>query len=137
MPEEFTPITTQEAFDAAINERLEQARSEVRKEFADYETMKSDLETLRGQITQKDGAIAGLNAKMTKILVAHELGLPMELHTRLNGEKEEDIRKDAAALVKFIGQRKNAAPPLASTEPATVDKNKAAFKGLLEKLKED
>ena len=38
---EFTPITTQEAFDAAIKDRLARERETVTKKFADYDDLKN------------------------------------------------------------------------------------------------
>lgn len=46
MPE-FKPINTQEEFDIAIKDRLERERRTAVAPFADYETIKADLATLR------------------------------------------------------------------------------------------
>ena len=43
MAEEFTPIETQEAFETAIAERIEQARQEEREKCADSDDIKKQL----------------------------------------------------------------------------------------------
>ena len=62
------------------------------------------------------------------------MGLPYELAARLSGETEEDIRKDAVALSKVIGQQE---APLASTERGVPKDNntRVALKGVLDGLK--
>ena len=66
--------------------------------------------------------------------IAHEIGIPYELASRLTGEDEATIRKDAESLSKVIG-RSGAVAPLGSTEPVPVDPKKAALKSLLDKVK--
>ena len=129
---EFTPITTQEALDALLGAR----EAQVRGEYADYDTIKGENETLRNQVAQKDSAIAGLNVQMTKLRVAQELGLPAELYNRLNGETEKDIRKDAETLKALLGASTHSAPPLASTEPVVTDPKMAAYRELLNSFEE-
>ena len=57
---EFTPIMTQEDFDAAISARLERERSK----YSDYDTIKADLGTLRGQLSAKEAEISTLQGKV-------------------------------------------------------------------------
>ena len=38
---EFVPITTQEAFDAAIGERLKRERESIAKKYGDYDDLKT------------------------------------------------------------------------------------------------
>ena len=40
---EFKPIETQEAFDTAIKERIERAKKEEAKKYADYDDVKAKL----------------------------------------------------------------------------------------------
>lgn len=136
---EFTPIMTQEDFDAAISERLKREQAK----YSDYDTIKSDLGTLRAQLSAKDAEISTLQGKVkgyetdsVKTRIALETGLPLDLRTRLTGETEEEIRADANKLAKLFGQQKDPAP-LRDTEPPVADEKTAAYKSLLNNLKED
>lgn len=151
---EFTPIMTQADFDAAISARLKRERETVSNRYADYDDLKAKVSTYEQQLSDQarqlqeaadkqashDQTVAELTAKLkshetasVKTRIALELGLPYELAGRLSGDTEEDIRKDAEALSKFVGKPKEA-PPLRSTEPSGVDKRSAALKSLSEKL---
>ncbi len=136
---EFTPIMTQEDFDAAISERLKREQAK----YSDYDTIKSDLGTLRVQLSAKDAEISTLQGKVkgyetdsVKTRIALETGLPLDLRTRLTGETEEEIRADANKLAKLFVQQKGPAP-LRDTEPPVADEKTAAYKSLLNNLKED
>ena len=136
---EFTPIMTQEDFDAAISERLKREQAK----YSDYDTIKSDLGTLRVQLSAKDAEISKLQGKVkgyetdsVKTRIALETGLPLDLRTRLTGETEEEIRADANKLAKLFVQQKGPAP-LRDTEPPVADEKTAAYKSLLNNLKED
>lgn len=135
----FTPIMTQEDFDAAISERLKREQAK----YSDYDTIKSDLGTLRVQLSAKDAEISTLQGKVkgyetdsVKTRIALETGLPLDLRTRLTGETEEEIRADANKLAKLFVQQKDPAP-LRDTEPPVADEKTAAYKSLLNNLKED
>ena len=136
---EFIPIMTQEDFDAAISERLKREQAK----YSDYDTIKSDLGTLRVQLSAKDAEISTLQGKVkgyetdsVKTRIALETGLPLDLRTRLTGETEEEIRADANKLAKLFVQQKGPAP-LRDTEPPVADEKTAAYKSLLNNLKED
>ena len=136
---EFTPIMTQEDFDAAISERLKREQAK----YSDYDTIKSDLGTLRVQLSAKEAEISTLQGKVkgyetdsVKTRIALETGLPLDLRTRLTGETEEEIRADANKLAKLFVQQKGPAP-LRDTEPPVADEKTAAYKSLLNNLKED
>ena len=136
---EFTPIMTQEDFDAAISERLKREQAK----YSDYDTIKSDLGTLRAQLSAKDAEISTLQGKVkgyetdsVKTRIALETGLPLDLRTRLTGETEEEICADANKLAKLFVQQKDPAP-LRDTEPPVADEKTAAYKSLLNNLKED
>ncbi|MCD7748457.1 MAG: DUF4355 domain-containing protein [Oscillospiraceae bacterium] len=143
---EFTPITTQEEFNAAIGERLKRERETLGKKYADYDELKakvSDYEqqiaTLNQTITDStkkyagyDKTMADLQAKVkgyetasVKTRIARETGIPYELAERLSGETEEDIRKDAETLSRVLGRQKQQTAPLRSTEPAGNGKREA------------
>ena len=147
---EFEAITTQEAFDNAIKARLDRNTDTVKKQFEgyispdDFKAKTADLNSkitdLTGKLAEKDTAIADLTAKnkayetsSVKMRIADENGIPYELANKLSGDTEEDIKKDAETLAKFIGKKQPA--PLGSTEHDHADSKNAAYKSLLASLK--
>ena len=136
---EFTPITTQEEFDAAISKRLKRERETISAQYADYEdlkTKKSEYEAQIGTLTQERDALqASVRAHETnsvKLRIAHETGIPFEMANRLSGETEKDIRADAEAIAKFISKPRT--EPVRSTEPTGNSKD-AAIKEMLRNMK--
>lgn len=156
---EFTPITTQAEFDAAIGERLKRERESMARKYGDYDDLKvkaAGYEQQIGEMTKAaneaaqkyagfDQQLAELQAKVkgyetasVKTRIAHEAGLPYELADRLSGDDEDAIRKDAEALSKLLGDRKpSRTPPLRDNEPPEKDGKRAAMKTLLTKIKEE
>ena len=49
---EFTPITTQEQFDAAIGERLKRERESLAKKYGDYDALKKKTDDYEQQIAE-------------------------------------------------------------------------------------
>lgn len=152
---EFTAITTQEQLDAVIGERLKREREGAAKKYGDYDNLKSKVAAYEKQIGEMtraaeeqaqryadyDQRLAGLQAQVKdqetaaiKTRVALESGIPYELVGRLAGETEEDIRRDAEALAKFVGKGSTPPPPLRSTEPAGTDTKQAALRALTTQL---
>ena len=60
-------------------------------------------------------------------------GIPFELAERLSGDTEEEIRKDAETLAKFIGGKQPPAP-LKSSEDTPSDSKIAALRAFTAKL---
>lgn len=159
MAEEFKAITTQEQLDAVIGERIKRERdaaakstSELRTKAAEYEKQIAAMTAAAEESAKKyagyDKTLADLQAKVkgyetasVKMRIAHELGLPYDLASRLQGESEEDIRRDAEALGKVLGETNHAAPPLRSTEHpgegGAGAAKKAELKGMLQDLRGD
>lgn len=152
---EFTPITSQEEFDNRISERLNRQKEALTKQYADYEDLKkkvSDYETQIGKLTkdaeerakayaETDAKIAeyetkikGYESASLKTRVAHDIGLPYELASRLTGDTEEDIRKDAENLAQLVKKNQPAAP-LANPEAKPVDSIHASSREMLNQLK--
>lgn len=165
---DFTPINTQEEFDAAISSRLKRERESLTKSLAqkyadegymspdDVGKLKAGYDKQIGElnaaiesagkkaaaydkdIAERDATIKKYETASVKAKVAHETGLPYELSSRLSGETEEDIRKDAEALVKLFGQSRRMSDPVSTNEPAGAQsKNSsetAAYKALLNGL---
>ena len=122
---EFEPIETQEAFDAAIKERIERAKKEEAKKYSDYDDMKkrlkdfedkasssqTDIEKLtalvndyKGKVDAQERAAA---AEKTRAKVAEATGVPASL---IVGEDEEAMTAFAQSVAKFA--KKPAAPVL-------------------------
>lgn len=141
---EFTPITTQEEFDAAISKRIKRERDTISAQYSDYDDLKqkvTDYEGKIGNLTQERDALqASIRVHETnsvKMRIAHETGIPFEMASRLSGETEQDIRADAENMAKYVHKPKS--EPMRSTEPAGVGKSNsnAAFKQMLQNLKGD
>lgn len=154
---EFTPITTQEQFDAAIGERIKRERESLAKKYGDYDTLKkaaADYEKQIGELNRTaeesakkyagyDKTLADLQARVkgyetdsVKTRIAHELGLPYGMARRITGETEEDIRADAEALSREMeGSTRRTAAPLRSTETPGDGGKHAALKGVLQDLR--
>lgn len=148
---EFTPIETQEQFDAMVKDRVERAKKSAAKEF---ETQLKDLEQLKESVTAKETEIGTLKAKITdleaekktsgesyqsmqkelsqvklsalKQRIAIDAGIPLEMADRLNGEDEESIKEDAEKVKGFIGA-KHVAPSF-KTEEVPEDPAEAGFR---------
>lgn len=135
----FKVIETQEQFDEMVKDRLERAKETARKEtlaeFSDYEDLKQQIDRFKTATSEKDNTIKELESRLkttekekadaqakttavelanTKIKVANELGIPIEMADRLTGDSEESIREDAEHLKDYFGQPKTA--PLGSYE---------------------
>lgn len=157
---DFKPITTQEEFDTAISERLKRDRETREKKYegyispADVEKMKSDYDkqitelnasiessakkyaNYDKDIAERDAKIKGYETASLKTRVALETGLPYELASRLTGETEEDIRKDAEVIKQLMGSNQKQVAPAASTETkADGDPKTAALRKTIEKMK--
>lgn len=148
---EFTPIETQEQFDAIVKDRVERAKKSAAKEF---ETQLKDLEQLKESVTAKETEIGTLKAKITdleaekktsgesyqsmqkelsavklsvlKQRIAIDAGIPLEMADRLNGEDEESIKEDAEKVKGFWGA-KHVAPSF-KTEEVPEDPAEAGFR---------
>lgn len=152
MPD-FIAITSQEQLDQVIKDRLARERESAQKRYADYDELKTASETSAKQISDlqkqletaaKTGeasskTIAELTGKVqhyetdsVKTKVALEKGLPYQMASRLNGSTEEEIRKDADAIMGVIGTNK-AVAPIKTGEPSQLDEHRSALKEVLEK----
>lgn len=160
-----TPITTQEQLDAILTEKTNNAvQARLSREAKKYESYTSpdDLKVLQekydkqiaelngaltaanekaakydADIAERDAKIKGYETASVKTRIAHEAGLPYELHTRLTGETEDEIRKDAENLARLM--KSNVSAPLANAEKpvSKQDTQTAAYKTMLHNLKGD
>ena len=137
---EFTPITTQEQLDKVIGERIAGVKAKSdgfeRQIAALNKEINGDGEKNLGykkQLEEAQGKIKGYETSSLKMRIAHENGIPYELAGRLSGSDEEEIKKDAETMAKFL--RKKDVPPLAGGDPQKIDDKKTAMKGMLASLK--
>ena len=128
-------ITTQEELDALIGERLTRDRESRAKKYEGWmspqdvekavsehrskaealskqleESAKKSEEAAK-QIAQLQAANHRYETDSVKRKVAQEIGLDLSFVDRLNGETEDDIRKDAENLKGIIGNTQKV-PPL-------------------------
>jgi len=135
---EFTPINTQEEFDAAVRSRLQRER----EKYADYETIKAENGTLKNQVSALTGEKEALEKKVkghetnsVKMRIAQELNIPASMAERLNGETEEDIRKDAEAMANIFKTAQGAAPLYNPNTQPPANASDAAMAEMLHSLR--
>lgn len=153
---EFTPITTQEAFDAAIKDRLTRAEEKFAKKFEGYmssddvtklkqgyETQISGLQKSADenakkyadydkQLAERDAKIKGYETASVKARIAHEAGLSYDAIGFLQGEDEKTIRESADRLKKLTGG--SGTQPLADHDTVGGGSKEAAYKKMLQNL---
>ena len=110
---EFTPINTQEEFEARVTEV-----------YGDVKGLQGQITTLTGErdnhaqtIAARDTTIAELQGKVKgyetaalKQRIAREKNIPLDFADRLSGETEADIKADADAVAKMLKAVKGPAP---------------------------
>ena len=121
--EDFTPIETQEAFDNAVKDKLE----EVRKSFKGFISPEKAAEKENALQTE----IAQLKTANLRLRIAQETGLPSDLAERLSGTTEEEIRADAETLSKYSAPVET---PTFTPETPPEDNRKSAFREMLRNL---
>lgn len=124
MPEEFKPIETQEAFDMAVQQKIE----ETKNQFKDWISPEKASEQTAALQTQIDS----LKLENLKMKVAQESGLPSELATRLTGTNEKELRADAETLAKFTASKPS---PAFKSETPPSDAMTAGYLEMLRDLK--
>lgn len=102
MESDFTPITTQEDFDAAVQERINAAVEDTKKAYEGWSSPE--------EVSQLNERCRVSEARAVKMKAASEFGIPLELSERLSGETEEDIRKDAESFAKFLAPKLKPTP---------------------------
>ena len=135
---DFTPINTQEEFDAAVRSRLQRER----EKYADYEDLKAKVGALETQVSTLTGEknalekqVKGHETNSVKMRIAQELGIPNAMAERLTGETEEDIRKDAEAMAAIFKTAQGAAPLYNPNTQPPANNNDAAMAEMLHSLR--
>lgn len=135
----FEAITTQEQFDAAIEERLERERETIKTEYKDFMSPEDVQEKYKDylspeQVAEKDATIQKFERNSKKVQIAMKEGIPYELAEKISGDTEEDMEKDAKRMVGFL--KKGNQYPEYDPEPNSDKKTKeAAIKKMLNGLK--
>lgn len=126
---DFEAITTQEAFDARVQEL-----------YGDVAGMQTQITSLTGErdahaatITQLQGEINGYKKAEMKQRIAREKGIPAEMASRLSGETEQEIKADADAMAQMIRTIKGPAP-MHDPEPNANSEN-ADMRAMLSQLR--
>lgn len=124
---EFTPITTEEGFLAAVREK-----------YGDVEDLQGKLSAHEKTIGERDATIAQLQGQVNgykvvelKQKIAKEKGIPMEMASRLAGDDEKALRADADALSAGLKAIKGAAP---LANPNAADKEESATRAGLRNI---
>ena len=157
MADNFEPITTQEDFQARVNdivqERLRREReaankryegwmspedhqralNEVTKAFDDFKKAHATDEQTIADLTAKTKAYETASLKSR---IAHEVGLSYDWISRISGDDEESIRKDAESLKKLVGSGQPISTK--STEPSgnKADSTTASLRSVLNGIKQ-
>ncbi len=138
----FTPIETQEQFDAAIKDRLTRDREAYAKRFEGFKSpdevqaltdqLNSKIKSLEDaavatqeELAKKDAQIAEgetYRTDLEKTRIAVAAGLDMKYAKRLNGSTAEEWKKDAEDLAKDF-RAAHTFPPLGNPEPSGSGKN--------------
>lgn len=128
---EFTPINTQEEFDAAVKDK-----------YGDVEGLQGQITTLTGErdahattISQLQAKVKGYETAALKAQIAKEKGIPAEMASRLTGDDEKALRADADAMAANLRAYKGAAPLANPNAEPTEDTNRAGLRNLLRKMK--
>lgn len=140
---EFKVISTQEELDALIKDRIERERKSLSEKYSDYDELKKRNTEYEAQVSKLSEAnkayeaktaeydkqisdlslkIKGYETDSAKTRIALEAGLPYEMAGRLSGSTEEEIKKDAEILAKFVSKKETA--PIRSGEPEKYNKSK-------------
>ena len=99
---------------------------------ADLQKSMKDFEGYEDKLTEKDNKIKEYETANLKYRIANESGIPLELASKLSGETEEELKKDAETLSSFITKKQ--VLPLRKTEPEADDET-APYKEMLDNLK--
>lgn len=149
---EFKVIETQEQLDEVLKDRLERKEDTIRKEYEGFLSPEDVRKKYEGYLSpedvtekykdylspeeaaKKDGVIQGYERQSQRVKVAMAAGIPYELAGKLSGDTEEDMKKDAEVLAKFL--KKGKQYPDFTTDPDDKGNHRRnAMKKMLSDLK--
>lgn len=114
-------------------DEIKEEKEKLKNTISELETAAEEYKGYKDQLAEKDNLIKEYELKNLKYRIANENGIPLELASKLTGETEEDLKKDAETLSSFI---RKPTLPLKHTEPNVDDKD-APYKEILSNLKLD
>ena len=127
---DFTPITTQEEFDARVRE----VHGDIAGLQGQIDTLTNERDTHATTIAQLQGQIKGYENDALKRRIAGEKGIPLEFASRLAGENETEIKADADKMTGILRAFKGPAP-LAEPTVNTENTSRTHFRAMLGKMK--
>ena len=151
--EGFEPITTQDALNAIIKDRLRRERESTEKRFEgfispeDHQKALADankaFDDYKKAHESDEQTIADLTAKnkeyetaSLKSRIAHEVGLDYAWISRINGEDEKSIREDAESIKKLVGNNHTMLPTKSTEDSALkADPTDLALRQVLKNIK--
>lgn len=116
------------------NEGLKTLQTQLDKMTTDYNNLTTEKSTLEQTLAGLNEKVSGYEKAAIRAKVAHEVGLPYELATRLSGDDEKAIREDAKLLAGLV-KNNQPLPPLKDNEGGGGNDENAAYKSLLSNLK--
>lgn len=127
---EFTPINTQEEFEARVTE----VYGDVKDLQGQINTLTGERDTHAATIAQLQGQIKGYEITALKQKIAKEKGIPMDMASRLTGDDEKALRADADAMATMLKNYKGPAP-LHDPNPKGTDPKTASMADMLHELR--
>ena len=127
---EFTPINTQEEFEARVRE----VHGDVAGLQGQINTLTGERDAHAATIAQLQKQVKGYETTALKQRIAKEKGIPLDMASRLSGEDEKALRADADTMAAGLKAYKGPAP-LADPTPAAEEGNRAGLRRLLRGLK--
>lgn len=120
---EFTPINTQEEFDARVTEI-----------YGDVKDLQGQISTLTGERDTLQGKVKGYETEELKRKIAMEKKIPLDMALRLYGDDEKSIRADADTLAGALRAYKGPAPMAEPNQP-TESTTRARLRRMLGNMK--
>jgi len=150
--EGFKPIETQEELDNIIKDRLKRERETTQKRYEGWISPEDHQKALDASNKAFDDfkkahesdeqTIADLTAKnkayetaSLKSRIAHEVGLSYEWISRISGDDEASIRKDAESLKKLVGAGAQPIPTKNTEAGESYDSGKNSLRQVLNGIK--
>lgn len=127
---DFTPINTQEEFDARVRE----VHGDIAGLQNQITTLTGERDTHAATIAQLQGQIKGYENDALRRRIAGEKGIPLEFASRLSGDNEADIKADADKMAGALRAFKGAAPLAEPGQPAETS-SRTRIKAMLGKMK--
>lgn len=115
----------------SLQKELEQVNAKLAKAQADLESANKKIGDYPAQVESLTARAQQAERYSLQVKVAHDMGLPFELASKIAGENEEAMRNDAQTLVPFVSKQQPA-PLFSQHEDSGAD---AGYKSLLSSLK--